>query len=429
MKKILTFVLLFVCILSNVLCVQAADDTEVYYADSGTILFSYNLYEPPILYDQYINFHNTQKVSVYIEDIKQVFMITPEPSTFHSVALKNGDDPAKQMMVKAQTINSPIYTYNGVNYQFPFNIAYSIIQVGSKQIVSQAFDKIYATMNDFCDDLQKYDDLKSFVDKNDPSSSGGGDRLPLLSFQIKQAWTVADIGGTVKYTFNWKVGEHDIYASNPNKYKIQMLATAKYREETTSGTSTVIADELTYIYPECNFYISNAIPIYKESYSFLEREARNKLCDIAGVNKNNSSEVSSFFYLFVRVIEPESGKTSLWKVYKCQGRNITQSGYYYDDDGKQYTGNTDDDIDDSASYDNDPSTDANEDSNSPFYNDGAEIDAQHLLNNLEEIVSTLKGIPELFQKVFLWMPDYLIVLIATSIGLIIVIGFVKMFIR
>ena len=114
------------------------------------------------------------------------------------------------------------------------------------------------------------------------------------------------------------------------------------------------------------------------------------------------------------------------KVYKCQGRSVQPIGNIYDENGNAYAYEDDSTIDDSGSYDSDPSNSAYDSPTSPSYHDGTTLDAMALVNNLEEVVSTLGELPQLFKKVFLWMPDYLVVLIVSSIGLFVVVGFVKM---
>lgn len=309
------------------------------------------------------------------------------------------------------------------SYTFPYSVYLTSIYVSDP--FSFGIFKEYENMNELLEDMKAYKDLDDFMNNKLPS--GGADRLPLPTFSIKQAFTVADTA-SVKYTFSWKASEHQIYADNPNRYKLQFVASADIERGEVAGTSLLKANDITFINNDCKITISPSVPIYKESYSFLDREVGESLIDLYDFEYTRWDDSSSIFYfLFVRVIDPETEKTSLWKVYKCQGRFITPTGYYYDEEGNAYAGDDNDEIDDSTNYDSDPTTDADDDPDSPFYNDGAELDARHLFNNLKEIVETLKGIPELFEKVFLWMPNYLIVLIVTSIGLLVVVGFVKLF--
>ena len=383
-----------------------------------------------IEYANFVKRDNVDFYSVFFTNSKQYYLVSGSegnvwhagfqvkylPKEFSSTALVS---LRSARSIEGYTANFDIYFYNS-----------STTSLGASNLITHCFDMVFDSEQEFFDTLAGYNNFNDFLSHKLPSANG---RLPLLSFKIKQALTMGQgltDAASVKYTFSWSVSEHEIYANNPNKYSVQMLATSKYTQKDISGTSTVVAEDIGYINPECNVYVDKGIPIYKETYSFLERTYREKLCEIAGVDKSASSAPLSYYFLFVRVVEPETGKSSLWKVYRCQGRNISQGSYYYDDEGNDYaSNNNEDEIDDKTNFDSDPSTDDTKSPTSSNYNSGAEMDAEHLLNNLEEIIATLKGIPELFEKVFLWMPDYLIVLIATSIGLLLVVGFVKLFLR
>lgn len=301
---------------------------------------------------------------------------------------------------------------------------------GDLLVAAHDFESESALIN-YLKDFSSFDDLYN----NTSSDFGGGNvpsnRLPMLKFKINQAFTLGDSltdTASVKYTFSWSVSEHELYANNPNKYILQMVASGDISATSSMGVDSLVTNKIGYINDSCKTHISQAIPIYKESFSFLERTYREILCKTAEVNPLDWGP-QNFWYLYVRIVESETEKCSLWKVYKCQGRFITPTGYAYDDSGEIVPIEEDDEVDDSAEYDDDPRTDDYDDPTSPAYNDGTELDAKFLLNNLEEIVSMLKSIPDLFSKVFSWMPTSLILLITTSIGLMIVVGFVKMFLR
>lgn len=427
MKK--TFIL-FLVLFSVLLNLSVyADETNRPFVSSGVQLYekanSAGTNSSALYY--YLN-NNVPHVFVYIRSENNGVGIFEEPTDGYYKkidSMNTHDFNASQFSMTFQTSEASVLFDRTLPY--PVNTGLKVY-ISEPFIASQYI--FYDKMSDLVADMQKYQNVSDFIKNYAPGY--GSDTLPLPTFKIKQALTSGESvfdKASVKYTFSWSVSEHEIYANNPNKYQIQMVATARYTQKEVMGTTSVIAEDLQFINPECQTYVDSAIPIYKESYSFLERTYREKLCDIAGVSKSDSSAPTSFYFLFVRVVDPEAEKSSLWKVYKCQGRLISPTGFYYDNEGNPYPGDSDDEIDGSTSYDSDPSTDDRNSPTSPNYNNGAEMDAQHLINNLEEIVNTLQGIPELFKQVFLWMPDYLIVLIATSIGLILVIGFVKMFLH
>ena len=295
----------------------------------------------------------------------------------------------------------------------------------------------YEYYEDYSDyQFESYDDFlancptgeqmqEDFLKKSDYNN----DRLPVLDFNVKQAFVTAPSGAGVKYTWTWSAGQHEIYANNPNKYKLQMIASANIEVKTSLGTSTVVSNELNFINDNCKTTISNNIPVYKESYSFLDRDIKDKLVKTLGENVRYDDYF--VYYLFVRVIEPGTENCSVWKKYKMQGRIVTQEEIVYDEDGESYEINEEDkdknEPDSNMSYDEDARTDASKDESSELYDDSESLDGKTLMNNLENVIAFLKGVPDLFNKVFLWMPDYIVTLISLGFGIIVLVAIIKWF--
>ena len=267
----------------------------------------------------------------------------------------------------------------------------------------------------------------------DPDRING---LPMLTFTCNQdAIYKFPVTFDTKLSLTWNYSEKEPYKSSVGDYVLDVNVSGRL------DSLPHLTDDMSMDASHLVVLSNGGTPVGQNVFSFAFLETGKKFYQTYGYNQfpyhdNNSQGMAEGYRLYVRTRHLKSGETSAWKIFTCQGGALVPSGYAQDDSDsnnpntvKPVPQQDRDSNTDNYGYDKDNSTTAQSDPTGQNFEGTTQVDAGNIVSTLKSLSVQLQELPSIGVSLAGFLPQWLITLIALSIGLCVVIGVVKVILK
>lgn len=310
-------------------------------------------------------------------------------------------------------------SYDDTTYSYNLNVDVSYTpdpEALKFQNGKDAWCEMYTVLKDYMTSLENWTEYGyQFPEPIEPTEPE--EKLPNLTYKVSRKWHPRVTSNIAHYNFhaNWSASEYEIYSKNPQNYVVEVYLTP-YNENLSS---------------KAKLYYSKSLML-DEHLSLSMDDAREVIWNYVSGSNVDGADIKSFpYYVMLRVASVDGLRHSDWHFYNINGNSVIDNGTFSEDvDNEEFKSEippTDDNntVDDTA-LQKDPdgeNTTASKDPSSPSYKEN--YDPYSLYQNMKGAVATVKDIASMISVCYQWLPQWLLGLIACSIGLLVVVGFIK----
>lgn len=327
----------------------------------------------------------------------------------------NSKDPVTVNTSSLEAYKTSNFTFYRRNNGRNSNTIYSNYSFYVPVLSYSSWDDLISEMNEYDSYDEWFTQHKDVLDPDPPKES-----LPNFTYQISKKWSPRIFTNILQYNFyaNWNCEEFEIYCNAPNNYYVECKA--KFVLSGLNASDSIFIDKQ---------------PIVTNELSFSIDDVCDKLLNISYPQAPGMPAVKPSFYVMLRVISSDSSLCSDWHFYLVEpsaGNNITDSGSFSENDNGDLD-LTEPPSDSNTNINNsnltkDPNgnkTSASSNPDSSLYDDSTSVNSGSVYNTLKSNVDTVKNISSLLATCYQWFPSWLLSLISASIGIIVVVGLIK----